>query len=66
MPTDIRYSERIVQPFQSDREVRVYGEDRERRLQRLSTEVGAFEKAITNVVTKFRDGTYIDLDRQIG
>jgi len=60
MPTDIRYSERIVQPFQSDREVRVYGEDRERRLQRLSTEMGAFEEAVSNVATHIRDGTYRD------
>ena len=63
MPTDIRYSERIVQPYQSDREVRVYGEDRVRRLQHLSTEMGAFEKAVSNVARNFRDGTYIDLDR---
>jgi len=63
LPTEIRYSERIVQPYQSDREVRVYGEDRVRRLESLPSDLRGFEKAVSDVARKIRDGTYARMDK---
>lgn len=58
MPTEIEYRERINPPYQSYRKVEVYGKDCERRLERVSKEVDAFEKALTSVVNQIKEGKF--------
>jgi len=60
MPTDIRYLERIEQPYQSLREVSVYGDDREDRLRDLPRDMNAFEKAVSSVANDIRQGNFIN------
>ena len=58
-PTGIEYRERLSPPPESYRNVEVYGEDRERRLEMLPHEVEAFEKAVTTVSEHIVSGNFI-------
>jgi len=59
MPTDIEYREKISPPYQSYRNVEVYGSDKTKRLAELPKEVGAFEKALTSVAKQIKAGNFV-------
>jgi hypothetical protein len=59
MPTDIEYSEALTPPYQSYRNVEVYGDDKQRRLAELPREVDIFEQALTSVANQIREGNFV-------
>lgn len=58
MPTEIEYKEKLSPPFQSYRNVEVYGNDKSKRLAELPKEVGAFENALSSVAKQIKDGKW--------
>ena len=59
MPTEIGYREKLSPPYQSVRDVEVYGDDRGRRLEKLPEEMRAFEGALTSVANQIREGNFV-------
>ena len=57
MPTDIAYIEGL-QPYQSERRVEVYGNDKQQRLAELPRDVQAFEQALTSVMEQINAGQF--------
>jgi hypothetical protein len=62
-PTKITYLEKFSRPYNSQRDVEVYGGDKDRRLEQLPREMDAFEKSLTSVVVDVKNGHFEKMKR---